>query len=144
MFSKMIIIDAQKMKNDDYLGIPLTDRVYEILRERQKVKCVSGNVFHDNGEPIYDRKVQRAFKQVLQKAEITNFHFHDLRHHFCSALRQRGVDLHTIATLASHRDLRMTRRYAHLNVDSLKGAIAVLNSTTIVRQQEEKEEGVMN
>ena len=143
LFGRMITIDAEKMKNDDYIGIPLSDRAYMTLRELQTVKCVSGNVFHDEGQPLYDRKVQRAFKMALEKAEITNFRFHDLRHHFCSELRQRGVDLHTIAALASHKDLRMTKRYAHLNVDNLKGAIAVLNSTTILRPQEEKEAGVV-
>ncbi len=138
LFGRMITIDAEKMKNDEYIGVPLTDRAYETLRGLQKVKSVTGHVFHDKGQPLYDRKVQRAFKKLLVKAEITNFRFHDLRHHFCSALRQRGVDLHTIAALASHKDLRMTKRYAHLNVDNLKGAIAILNKTTTdLRQSEE-------
>jgi len=84
---------------------------------------------------LYYVKVQRAFKNALKAAGITNFRFHDLRHTFASYLRQRGVDLHTIATLAGHRDLRMTKRYAHLNVDSLRAAVSKLETTTISLRQ---------
>ncbi len=65
------------------------------------------------------------------------FRFHDLRHCYCSSLRQRGVDLHTIATLAGHRDLRMTKRYAHLSVDSLRDAVAKLEDTKWTQQKEQ-------
>ncbi len=139
LFSRMITIDAEKMKNDDYIGIPLTDRAYQTLKELQRVQCVSGHVFHDAGQPLYDRKVQRAFRKALDAAEIGNFHFHDLRHTFASYLRQQGVDLHTIAVLMGHKDLRMTKRYAHLNVDSLKDAVAKLNFTIFSRI--DKQEG---
>jgi integrase len=80
-------------------------------------------------------KIQRAFRNALKAAGITNFRFHDLRHTFASYLGQRGVDLHTIATLAGHRDLRMTKRYAHLNADSLRDAVAKPETTTILLQQ---------
>jgi integrase len=59
---------------------------------------------------------------------------------FASYLRQRGVDLHTIATLAGHRDLRMIKRYAHLNVDSLREAVSKLETTTILLQRENLKE----
>lgn len=138
MLSRMITIDAEAMKNDDYLGIPLTDRAFKVLKELRKTQSLSGHVFHHNGKQLYDRKVQRAFRDVLTKAKIGNFHFHDLRHTFASYLRQRGVDLHTISKLLGHKDLRMTKRYAHLNVDSLRGAISRLNITILSRSDEGK------
>jgi integrase len=126
LFSKMITIGAEAMKNDDYLGVPLTDRAFHVFKELRKAQCVSGHVFHDSGKKLYDRKVQRAFRNALKKAKVENFHFHDLRHTFASYLRQKGVDLHAISKLLGHKDLRMTRRYAHLNVESLRRAISVL------------------
>lgn len=136
LFGKMITIDADAMKNDDYLGVPLTDRAFQIFKELKKTQCLSGHVFHDDGQALYDRKVQRAFRKVLRKAEIKNFHFHDLRHTFASYLRQKGVDLHTISKLLGHKDLRMTKRYAHLNVDSLRSAISKLDFTFSSRLDE--------
>ena len=136
LFSKMLSISAEQMKNTDYIGIPLTDRVFEALKELQKVKCLTVHVLHDNGVPLYYVKIQRAFKTALKTAQIENFHFHDLRHCFCSYMRQRGVDLHTIAVLAGHRDLRMTKRYAHLNVDSLRDAINVLGHVLVTVKED--------
>lgn len=137
MFSRMITIDAEATKNDDYLGVPLTDRVFQVFKELRKAQCLSGHVFHDNGKKLYDRKVQRAFRDALTKAKIGNFHFHDLRHTFASYLRQKGVDLHTISKLLGHKDLRMTKRYAHLNVDSLRSAVSKLNITFLSRSEGE-------
>ncbi|MBI5846516.1 MAG: site-specific integrase [Nitrospirae bacterium] len=130
LFSKMITMDAEAMKNDDYLGVPLTDRIFQVFKELRKTQSLSGYVFHDNGKKLYDRKVQRAFRGALKEAKIGNFHFHDLRHTFASYLRQKGVDLHAISTLLGHKDLRMTKRYAHLNVDSLRRAVSVLEVKT--------------
>jgi integrase len=136
LFSRLIVISAEKMKNADYIGIPLTGRACSTFKALQAVKAISGYVFHDNGQRLYPKKVQRAFGKTLKAAGITNFHFHDLRHCYCSYLRQQGVDLHTIATLAGHKDLRMTKRYAHLNVDNLRDAIAKLESITNLSQSE--------
>ena len=127
MRNRLITISAEKMKNSDYLGIPLTDRGYQTLAELQKVKSLSGHVLHDSGKKLYPVKLQRAFNKALEAAEITNFHFHDQRHTFASYLRQRGVDLHTIAKLMGHKDIRMTQRYAHLSVEELREAVSVLD-----------------
>ncbi|MBE0427671.1 MAG: tyrosine-type recombinase/integrase [Nitrospirae bacterium] len=83
-------------------------------------------------------KVQRAFSKALQQAKISNFRFHDLRHTYASYLRQRGVDLHTIAVLLGHKDLRMAKRYAHLNVDCLKEAVAKLCHDLVTVSKDEK------
>jgi integrase len=135
MVNRTITIEAEKMKNDEYLGIPFPESVYMELQVLQRVKNLSGHVFHDKGETLYAVKVQRAFRKVLKAARISNFRFHDLRHCYCSSLRQRNVDLHTIAKLAGHQDLRMTKRYAHLNVENLREAVSKLETTTILRQQ---------
>ena len=138
LFGRMITLDADAMKNDDYLGVPLTDHALQVLKELRKTPCLSGHVFHDSGKKLYDGRVQRAFRGVLKKAEIGNFRFHDLRHTFASYLRQKGVDLHTISKLLGHKDLRMTRRYAHLNVDALREAISKLDFTFFSRSGEER------
>lgn len=138
LFGKMITLDAEAMKNDDYLGVPLTERAFQVLKELHKAPCLSGHVFHENGRKIYDRQLQRAFRGLLKKAGISNFHFHDLRHTFASYLRQNGVDLHTISKLLGHRDLRMTKRYAHLNVDALRAAVSRLDGHILGTVTDEK------
>ncbi|MDI6744883.1 MAG: site-specific integrase [Thermodesulfovibrionales bacterium] len=140
LFSGMIIIDAEKMKNDDYIGIPLTDRAYQILKDLWKVQCVSGHVFNDDGQKLYDRKVQRALKRFLNEAQIENFHFHDLRHTFASWKVQSGVDMYVVQKLLGHKDNRITQRYAHLNVDALKDAILRQNRTLLSHLSRKEDE----
>ncbi|HEX8949033.1 MAG TPA: site-specific integrase [Dissulfurispiraceae bacterium] len=145
LFNGMITIDAEKMKNRDFIGIPLTDAAFTTLKELQKIRSLSDHVFHDNGEKLYDRKVQRAFKMALKAAEIEDFHFHDLRHTFASFHVQSGTDLFVVQKLLGHKDGRMTQRYAHLSADYLKAAVRRLNgSVTNLLHSPEKEKGVMN
>jgi integrase len=86
-----------------------------------------------------NNRLQRCTRKL-----ITNFHFHDLRHTFASYLRQRGIDLHTISKLLGHKDTRMTNRYSHLSVDSLRNAISVLDQTATILLQSENEKKTIN
>lgn len=76
--------------------------------------------------------VSMAFVRLCRELRIEDFHFHDLRHTAASWMRMRGADIHTVATLLGHKDLRMAARYQHLSpafmadaVGSLDGALDV-------------------
>jgi len=124
MSIRMIVISAEKMKNKDYIGIPISEDAYNTFRDLQRIRSISSSVFHDNGEKLYPVKVQRAFRKVLKKAGIDDFRFHDLRHTFASSLVQSGVDMYAVQKLLGHRDSRMTQRYSHLSVEYLREAIS--------------------
>lgn len=140
MFGRMITIHADKMKNREYIGIPLTETAYNTIRELQKVQSISNRVFHDNGEKLYSRKIQRAFVKTLKAARIEDFHFHDLRHSFASLLVQSGVNIYAVQKLLGHKDGRMTQRYAHLSIENLRSAISNMkNGYVLVTSGDGKE-----
>jgi integrase len=71
--------------------------------------------------------ISKGFQAVCQRLEIEDFHFHDLRHTAASWLRMQGADIHTVAQLLGHRDLRMAARYQHLSPEFLSEAVGRLD-----------------
>jgi integrase len=106
-------------KNGESRGVPLTETITGVLRELQaeqeRFGLSSTFVFPNplTGKP-YRHDIKTSWYTALRKANITDFHFHDLRHTCASYLRMQGVDLLTIAEILGHKDLKMTRRYAHV------------------------------
>lgn len=78
-------------------------------------------------------QVSVAFQRVCRKAGVADFHFHDLRHTAASWLRMAGADIHTVALLLGHKDLRMAPRYQHLSPAYLAEAVGRLDSVFAVQ-----------
>ena len=73
------------------------------------------------------------FGKALNKANIRDFHWHDLRHTFASRLAMDGVPIRDIAELMGHTELQTTLRYAHLAPGHLAGAVERLAARQPVR-----------
>ena len=65
-----------------------------------------------DGTPL--KRFDKAWRTTLKKADIKDFHFHDLRHTFCSNLILSGSDLKDAKDMIGHADISMTDRYSHL------------------------------
>jgi integrase len=84
------------------------------MRHRKRISTIKSNhVFcHLDGTPF--KSFNRAWWRVLKFAEIDDFHFHDLRHTYCSNLILSGAGLKEVKDMIGHRDIAMTDRYSHL------------------------------
>ncbi len=71
--------------------------------------------------------IKKSWTEVTKKAKLTDFKFHDCRHHFASTLVQRGCDLNVVRELLGHADLKLTMRYAHLAPHNAAAAVALLD-----------------
>ena len=71
--------------------------------------------------------VGQTFRAACEDAGIEDFRFHDLRHTAASWLRMSGADIHTVALVLGHKDLRMTQRYSHLSPAFLGEAVGKLD-----------------
>ncbi|MGH9468504.1 MAG: tyrosine-type recombinase/integrase [Terriglobales bacterium] len=72
-------------------------------------------------------KLSMAFSRACRAAGIVNFRWHDLRHTSASWMRMKGADIHTVAQLLGHKDLRMAARYQHLSPAFLAEAVGTLD-----------------
>ena len=64
-----------------------------------------------------------ALARACKRVGVADFRFHDLRHTAASWLRMQGADIHTVAQLLGHKDLRMAARYQHLSPGFLGEAV---------------------
>jgi site-specific recombinase XerD len=60
------------------------------------------------------QRVEGSFEDLLERAKISNFRFHDLRHTFASWYMMNGGDLYELAKILGHSNIKMTERYAKL------------------------------
>lgn len=72
-------------------------------------------------------QVSVGFLRACRKLKIADFHFHDLRHTAASWLRMAGADIHTVAQILGHKDLRMAARYQHLSPAFMAEAVGRLD-----------------
>ena len=109
--TKTVTIHGGKAKNGHTRHIPLNTEALTTLENWGKKS--KGLVFpNKDGNPLDN--IKKAWSNHLKEANITNFRWHDLRHHFASRLVMAGVDLNTVRELLGHSDIKTTLRYAHL------------------------------
>ena len=126
-------IHCWRNKGDRPRTIPMTERVYNILSERKKL--------YGGLQPFgcsYD-SVHHYFiksKIALGKEDDNDLCIHSLRHTCASRLVQRGVDLYIVKEILGHSNITVTEKYAHLKQDSLRKAMAVLESTATTKNDD--------
>ncbi len=80
-----------------------------------------------NGSQMVPDYVTQVFASACRTCEIKDFRFHDLRHTAASWMRMHGADIHTVAQILGHKDLRMAARYQHLSPAFLSDAVNLLD-----------------
>ncbi|MDR1778069.1 MAG: site-specific integrase [Desulfovibrio sp.] len=93
-----------------------------LLAERKKSSRKAGNAVNEkftghvfcrlDGTPI--GSIKHAWDTTRACAGLEDFHFHDLRHTFCSSIVMAGGDIKTACDMIGHSDIKMTNRYTHL------------------------------
>jgi len=102
-------------KNGQPKVLPLTDTVVkELTRFRQQDSSL---IFNSEIKPDKAFCFNKQWSKALTLAEVSNFRFHDLRHTTASYLAQSGASLLEIADVLGHKQISVTKRYAHLCID---------------------------
>lgn len=115
-------------KNGDGRVVHLNRLACEVIQAQWKETTKpTDRVFPLAGECTADN-ISKGFAAVCRRLEIEDFTFHDLRHTAASWLRMQGADIHTVAQLLGHKDLRMAARYQHLSGEFLSAAVGRLDA----------------
>ena len=117
------IASLGRTKNGDRRTLVLLPDVIEALtpfKSSDPTRFVFGSVRSKYQVPT---SIDSAWRDAVERAQVKNFKFHDLRHCCASYMAQAGADLSVIAEVLGHRKLDMTRRYAHLTTQTKASAM---------------------
>ena len=130
--TRMLTVQGKTAKNGKTRHLPLNDEAVDILKRWREQGSADGFVFPSKEGGRLDN-IQTAWENVIARAGITAFRWHDLRHTFASKLVMAGVDLNTVRELLGHADIKMTLRYAHLGPEHKAEAVARLSLPSATR-----------
>ncbi len=108
---------ADQSKTRNALAVPLNEDAVTVLREQWGQH--SERVFVYQGQPIRQAN-GRTWRAAVQRAGLTDFRFHDLRHTWASRHIQAGTPLHALMELGGWTDPAMVRKYAHFSAAHLQ------------------------
>ena len=124
---KTMIITEQK--NGEIDTLPLNQNALRVLEQRKRNRLPGCDLVFPSqcGTRIIERNLFRAFDDAMERAQIENFRFHDLRHTFATRLVQAGVGMYEVQKLGRWKTPSMVMRYAHHNPESLRPAIEIMD-----------------
>lgn len=115
---KKKFVQLRDTKNGEDRAVPLSPAALTVLQKMPR--SISGKVF-----PIQRITLSAAFQAARKRAEIEDFHYHDLRHEALSRLSERGdFSVLEIASISGHKTLTMLKRYTHLSASKLADKLA--------------------
>ncbi len=122
----VLTVSGDTAKSGKTRHVPLNTVALNVLKKWSEQSHTDVFVFTNIKTGLPFDNVKKAWISILVSAEIENFRWHDMRHHFASKLVMAGVDLNTVRELLGHADIKMTLRYAHLAPEHKAKAVAKL------------------
>ena len=142
---RLLYLEGKHTKSGKRRSIPLNRTAHAALIDRGRFRATycpaSPWVFcYRSGERI--QSVRHGFVEACNRAGITDFRIHDMRHCCAAWLVSSGVPLPEVRDLLGHCTVTMTEKYAHLAPDNVRAAVAVLDgSMSHFRHSDDSPEG---
>jgi site-specific recombinase XerD len=116
------LLVVRRGKNGEARYARLNSVAAKALEDMLKRSDGTGPVIRNlAGEPLGGPRYW--FEKAIKKAELVDFHWHDLRHTFGSRLTMAGVGLRAVQDALGHKSVAMTVRYSHLAPDFLQDVV---------------------
>lgn len=100
-------IPGEQMKNGQPLTIALTKTELVVLDRRALAKT-NGYVFPSERTQGHYVEPKRRWKALLERAQLADFHIHDLRRTLASYMANSGANVALIQSALNHKDLQTT------------------------------------
>ena len=110
-------------KNGERRAVPLTGPALTTLKAWAKVRRLDTDLVFPETKGFHHR-----WWEALERAKLTDFRFHDLRHTAASYLAMHGATPSEIAEVLGHKTLQMVKRHAHLSDSHIAGVMERVNA----------------
>jgi integrase len=124
-------IVLQETKNGERRTVPLVGKALDAMKKHNQVRRLGSNYIFPSKNGKKPACIRVAWNNAIAKAEVENFHFHDLRHSTASYLAMNGASLAEIADILGHKTLQMVKRYAHLSDSHVAGVLEDMNKKVL-------------
>ena len=114
LYNEGLIAVRAKLKGGKMRYVPMLPELAAELR-KYPIVFAEERIFPPKlGATGTRQRVEGSFEDLLERAGIADFRFHDLRHTFASWYMMNGGDLYELAKILGHSNIKMTERYAKL------------------------------
>ena len=114
LYNEGLIVVRAKLKKGTVRHVPMRPELAEEIRRYPAVLGEDRILPPGPGATSGRQRADKCFHDLLERAEIRDFRFHDLRHTFASWYMMSGGDLYELSKLLGHSNIKMTERYADL------------------------------
>lgn len=111
-----------KGKGDKVRVVPLNKTALQVINRQPRREGFVFDIQNRNQPNVLWRAVER-----IRNMTGIDFHFHLLRHSFCSLLVEKGVDFITIGSILGHSTVTMSLIYSHTDSERKKIAVEKLD-----------------
>ncbi|MFN0278668.1 MAG: tyrosine-type recombinase/integrase [Pyrinomonadaceae bacterium] len=118
------LIQVRVSKSNKKRLVPMNETVRLLLGSLEKK---SEYVFPSPKTNNRLNQIKTSFRKAVDKANLKDFRFHDLRHTAASRMAEAGASPFTLMKILGHSDIRMTARYTHATDAALKRAVTNLD-----------------
>jgi integrase len=113
-YNEGLIVVRAKLKKGTIRHVPMPPELAEEIRRYPAVLGEDRILPPEPGAKSGRQRADKGFHDLLERAKIRDFRFHDLRHTFASWYMMSGGDLYELSKLLGHSNIKMTERYADL------------------------------
>jgi integrase len=114
LYNEGLIVVRARLKKGKIRYVPMQPELAEEIRRYPAVLGEDRILPPEPGATSGRQRADKSFADVLDRADIRDFRFHDLRHTFASWYMMSGGDLYELSKLLGHSNIKMTERYAEL------------------------------
>ncbi|HEU5342514.1 site-specific integrase [Edaphobacter sp.] len=139
MYGEGLLAVRAKLKGGKMRYVPMPPELAVEIRRYPAVIGEDRILPPEPGTRSGRQRVEGSFEDLLARAGIQDFRFHDLRHTFASWYMMKGGDLYELAKILGHSNIKMTERYAKLGRQHIAKTSNIAREVWKLMEQEESD-----